>query len=732
MSWFRAAVIRAVEAGAGGKDNITRTVRNYAGTVVHHAGNAVVEGAKIIQDRIGPRNMQGFKQTVKRLEEISVSSRGVERVQLLRRWLVALKEVDRFSSGSIEGDINSPTDQPNDETKDSPKNPTLVYYVDPDMGGELKTFRDVFLTSQALEGITLSMILEEATDEEESLLLEIYGLCLLGGKEVHQEIMMNVHNLANAFSEYQDEALVKREELLQHVQDAIAGLKINADFDRIDAKACSLKKTLDEKKGEMPPSSGARDNTSDDKTTSSKVLQEILSQVQLYSKLEELLLKKKLFNEVDSPQLHAEKVDKLRILSESLANSTLKAEKRIVDQREQREDALNFRLAKSEEMVQAEKEILFSAKNGENPRQLNRNGDKEHSLSPPPSSPQLAFFNNLIIAEDDIWEILNLKKMLATEFEIKNLRNLRYSLGMKVNTLLSSARMRLHNAREEREHFDEASSQMLVHLKTKEDELFKSVASYKVEATAVNACKNFLENTWDLRISQRQKTEELVDGELEKYGDYFVKLVISLLSSYKEKLEPSLSSIRKLEENLSSMKESDVSPNTDDGSLHVDQQRRKLEEEYLDIESKFVSTLSTVDTVRMQFYETKGVVRNFDEKVQELFDALEKIKQEFESIKRPKLLIETTRQRSELAVNEKSHIDSSSSEQTAEVRRLKFEDINDSLAKGTKNFSLKAEMAKPDSTEEVDTVDSNEEINDWEFDELGRDYDAAASNDQRR
>ena len=50
MSWIRTAVNRAVEVG--GKTNITRTVRGYADSVVLHAGNAVSEGAKIIQDRI--------------------------------------------------------------------------------------------------------------------------------------------------------------------------------------------------------------------------------------------------------------------------------------------------------------------------------------------------------------------------------------------------------------------------------------------------------------------------------------------------------------------------------------------------------------------------------------------------------------------------------------------------------------------------------------------------------
>lgn len=50
MSWFKSAVSKAVEVG--NKNNITRTVKNYADTVVHQAGQAVAEGAKILQDRI--------------------------------------------------------------------------------------------------------------------------------------------------------------------------------------------------------------------------------------------------------------------------------------------------------------------------------------------------------------------------------------------------------------------------------------------------------------------------------------------------------------------------------------------------------------------------------------------------------------------------------------------------------------------------------------------------------
>ncbi|KAJ7972492.1 coiled-coil domain-containing protein 18 isoform X2, partial [Quillaja saponaria] len=656
MSWLRTAVNKAVEAG--GKNNLTRTVRNYADSVVLHAGNAVAEGAKIIQDRIGSRNLKSFKHTVKRLEEVSVSSRGVERIQLLRRWLVALKEIERLSAGYSECNEKDPEDHlTSDEPKDSPKKPTLVYYVDPDMGGEPKHFRDVFLYSQALEGITLSMILEAPNEEEVSLLMEIYGLCLTGGKEVHTAVLTSIQDLAEAFSGYEEEVLAKREELLQYAQGAIAGLKLNVDLVRIDAEACSIKENLEKMKAIQP-------GQDDEKSPKGKMngaveaLAEALAQIQLCSKLETLLLKKKTYSYGDSLQLHAEKVDKLKVLSESLANSTSKAEKRISEHRSHKEAALHFRVAKANEVSQTEKELAV-----------------------------------------EIGELEKQRDELETELK-------------KVNTSLTLARARLHNAREEREQFDEASNQILVHLKAKENELVRSIGSFRTEASVVDTWINFLESTRVLQSSNTKQKEEQANGELERCGDYFMNLVVNLLSSYKENLGPSIPHIRNLVENLGSSQGSEIPIGVDDDNSKVKDPRKKLEEEYLDIEAKFITTLSIVDTMKQQFYlQSEGIFRKDNEKVKELFDALDKMKEEFDSIKRPILEIETPTHRSNSPSSEtplKSPF--STSKHTAENIKHKQDEADRSR--------LELELDK------LSTDDSQEDIGEWEFDALEKDIES--------
>ncbi|KAF8101847.1 hypothetical protein N665_0201s0160 [Sinapis alba] len=666
MSWLRSAVHKAVEVG--GKNNLTRTVRSYAGSVVLTAGNAVSGGAKLIQDRIGSRNVKSFTLAVKRLEEVSVSSRGGERVQLLRRWLVALREIERMESDSSSENINDVQNQPSsDEAKDSPKNSSTVYYVDPDLPGEAMTFRDVFLHSEALEGMVLSMILEAPNEEEVELLLELFGLCLSGDKEVHEALIPNVQDLAIVFSKYKDEVLAKREELLQYVQSAIGGLKISADLARIDTEAHALMEKLDKTKVKVLEQASNEDSSKSAGTNaaSTEALREILEQVRTFSKLEALLLKKKSLSNGDSHQLHNEKVDKLKVLSESLLSSTSKAENRIVDHRSQKEEALSFRLSKTTEVSQQEKDVEAELK-------------------------------NLEIMKDDLENELN-----------------------RVNTSITSVRARLRNAREEREQFDNASNEILLHLKSKEDELTRSICSCRVEADVVNKWIKFLEATWIIQARFAQQKEIQVSGEMERYGDHFIDLIVQLLSFYKEQLDPSIPKIRRVIENLEPSKGLEAEKKIDDKDGKPIDSRKQLEKEYLDLEAKFVTTLSVVDAMKKPFYsQTEGISRKDDKRVKELFESLDKTKQEFESIERPLLDIESPARTSSASSSRSPSLKTTLDTPLSDTVPKKLADVDSPDSK--KGSSEKEDVAKNQLELELDDGEEflADEINDWEFDAL--------------
>lgn len=75
----------------------------------------------------GARSFKSFRQTVKRLEEASVSCRGPERIQLMKRWLAALTEIEKLSVIPLDDkEKGSEQNHPSEEPKDTVKRPSAV------------------------------------------------------------------------------------------------------------------------------------------------------------------------------------------------------------------------------------------------------------------------------------------------------------------------------------------------------------------------------------------------------------------------------------------------------------------------------------------------------------------------------------------------------------------------------------------------------------------------------
>ncbi|WMV32984.1 hypothetical protein MTR67_026369 [Solanum verrucosum] len=350
-----------------------------------------------------------------------------------------------------------------------------------------------------------------------------------------------------------------------------------------------------------------------------------------------------------------------------------------------------------------------------------------------------------------------------------------------VNISLAAANARLQNVREERDQFYEANDQIVAHLKTREDELTQSIGSCKVEANILSTWINFLEDTWTLQSSFTESKDKEVNVELEKHEVYFGNLILQLLSFYEKELRPSIDRIAKYVENLKTLGDSSAVGSGGSKSLSP---RKNLEEEYLDYEAKaillscnpssellsshllfvmpchywvininsekseftllmsseegminiallIVTTFSVVDNMREQFYaQQEKICRKDDPKIKELFENIEKLRQEFESVERPNLEMEIPVEEGNSSSHERVDDDiSQPSEQDIETVLAGEKKENETpSAKTEEVLDPEAELAKLESEfGQINRNYSAEEIGDWEFDELEKELKSGES-----
>lgn len=653
MAWLRSAISKAAEVG--GKNiapNLSRTVR----TVAQHAGQAVAGGAKLVQDRLVGRNLNSFKNAVKRLDEVAQNARGVERVQALARWLGALKEIGRdFKLLSTTEEANARREDapvsPSHEDLPSPRRASTVFFYDFDGDGEPMNFREVFLRSHAIENIVTSMILEAPADEEIDLLLEIFGLCLAGGKELHNAIISSIQDLSKAFSNYSEEIMSKREDLLQYARDAVSGLKLNADVERLEAKIASLMQLIAEK----------QDATSMKEDVSSKMKEIIQLDVQLY----DLLQRKRLqFSAGDTQAARAEKVELLKTFMESLKQASLQAEKLISENRIQKDGALKYRAAKSQEVNEVEKAVM---------------------------------------AEVRMLE----QKRVELEAQLK-----------EVNASLAAATSRHINIQEEKEQFDEASTGVVAHLAVQEEKLTKSIKSNTIEAGVVGTWISFLEDTWQLRAScVHQRESESLDA-LNGLREQFLHTVVANLSYHQEELNLLVKQMKLLCDELKGM-ENGRTHISEAGTGEKDADGQKNVENYLEVEGQVVSILQSVEVLKeeVESFRNSGTSNDLEKRIMDAFDSIEQTRKEVEAMQRPNLDFHVSRAEiSQASSKSNPSLQLTDPQESTGDEAIALQAFVDDAFSGE---ILEEEVLGKD-TNEMQNLDTGlqEETAGWEFDEL--------------
>ncbi|CAI5463411.1 unnamed protein product [Closterium sp. Yama58-4] len=603
MSWFRSALNRAAEAaGAGGRSvapNFDR-VKAYAGHVVQRAGDAVAGGAKMVLERAVPgRNLNNFRHAVRRLDEVSLLARGSERRDALARWLAALKELsdsdhadgiayaaelaqgaqaDGAQGEGAQGEdvpAHIPgVDAPPEATpraraaEDAPSVGSVLFHDAANPGVPL-TFRDVFLCSKALENIVVSFIMDPPSPGEEQMLADMFDLCLSGDHQLHSSLLNAITQLSNSFSSY-SEVKMSRQELLRMASDAVAGLKLDAQLQRLEAEEERIKQLMDEKMEflflsslsrhpsalPIPPIPLGRAQGDGTATESLQIPQKYSVDVQATEAVFSLAAalasvvrrKEQLRHRGDSAAARMMKVERTRELAAELANFMDDFEAKIAECRQQRQEAVTYRTSKEEEVMEVEKGIT-----------------------------------------DELQALHQRRREIEEQLK-------------EVDDAIAATTRRHIQMQEEKEQFDLASHGLLGSLEAEEEHLNTMQQQHQQDAKTLFGWMGFLEDSWKMQLLYMESKEQTFKQSLADLSARLRAIAAPHLLVCMANMRASLTALQAAASALSAI---DATPSEDEGGAKLlpatGGERMRAEEKYLQAETQMKRAVAMADKARAEW-----------------------------------------------------------------------------------------------------------------------------------
>lgn len=321
-----------------------------------------------------------------RVEKMAAENRGADRLEAMRRWVEILVEQGKHPvvQPVMLTRPASPS-HPDHEQKDGeedeedwqqlsalPSSSASGYldkeraagvgpamYVDRGVeAGEPMSFRELFLRSNALESIIAGYSEEPpSSQEEEELLTQLVNACFGSSETENEELLRDVMALSRAQGQCKESGVAAGNirAVSRNVVEAVKDLKRQAAAEVLEGKMGSLREEVAEQAATAALlhkfNSGASEPTG--KVTRQRLVQGLLATKEVMALGEalcQLAVQHSRIVGSPGPSHHAELIDELQTRASHLALAVSKAEEKLEDNQQQRQDSQGFREQKVKEM----------------------------------------------------------------------------------------------------------------------------------------------------------------------------------------------------------------------------------------------------------------------------------------------------------------------------------------------------------------------------------------------